>query len=172
MGVRYARHRSESPNHSFSSRLTPSPQSSPKGSHRQQTKSYIYQALDSHKIVPDRVQWDRAMKTFCDEVHILVPFLHLPSVWKAYERLWESFLIPSASHYSRGEWRFTFACVLLCLANGTCVESSRVDGQQGQYSAGWSLYRAARDVFGDLLDVFGHCTDQILLLQNILLMVR
>ncbi|CAG8164566.1 unnamed protein product [Penicillium nalgiovense] len=171
MGVRYARLRSESPNHSFSSHLTPSPQSSPKGSHRQQTKSYVYQALDSHKIVPDRVQWDRAMKTFCDEVHILVPFLHLPSVWEAYERLWESFLVPSASHYSRGEWRFTFACVLLCLANGTCVESSRVDGQQGQYSAGWSLYRAARDVFGDLLDVFSECTDQILLLQNILLMV-
>ncbi|OQE12876.1 hypothetical protein PENFLA_c060G04258 [Penicillium flavigenum] len=172
MGVRYARLRSESPNHSFSSQLTPSPQASPKGNHREQTKSYVYQALDSHKIVPDRVQWDRAMKTFCDEVHILVPFLHLPSVWEAYERLWESFLVPSANHYSHhGEWRFTFACVLLCLANGTCVESSRVDGQQGQYSAGWSLYRAARDVIGDLLDVFGECTDQILLLQNILLMV-
>ena len=173
MGVRYSRLRSESLNHSFSSRLTPSPRALPNENYRQQTKSYIYQVLDSHGILADRLQWDRAMHTFCDEVHILVPFLHLPSVWEAYEKLWECLLRPTSGHNSRrGEWRFTFACVLLCLANGTCVEYSRVDDQEGRYSAGWSLYRAARKAFGDLLDVFSECTDQILLLQNIVLMVR
>lgn len=173
MGVRYSRLRSEPPNNPFSSRLTPSPRASVNENHRQKTLSYIHQVLDSNGIIPNRSQWDRAMHTFCDEVHILVPFLHLPSVWEAYESMWASLSVPNASHhFRRSEWRFTFAWVLLCLANGTCVESSRVDNQDRQYSAGWSLYRAARDIFGDLLDVFSQCTDQILLLQNIVLMVR
>lgn len=112
------------------------------------------------------------MNTFCDEVLILVPFLHLPSVWEAYESMWDDKLVtPSVPGSPRAEWRFTSSYVLLCLANGTCVESSRVNDQEVQYSAGWSLYRAARDIFGDLLDVFGQCTNQILLLQNIILMV-
>ena len=28
------------------------------------------------------------MHTFCDEVHVLVPFLHLPSLWQLYDDLW------------------------------------------------------------------------------------
>ena len=173
MGVRYPRMRSGSPDQSFASHLTPSPPESPTESPNHQAKSkLLFQILTSHKIVPDRVQWDRVMKTFCDEVLVLVPFLHLPSVWEAYENLWDGFLLPESSHQLElEEWRLTSSYVLLCLANGTCVESSRVNDQEMQYSAGWSLYRAARDIFGDLLDVFGECTNQILLLQNILLMV-
>ncbi|CAG8134803.1 unnamed protein product [Penicillium salamii] len=173
MGVRYPRLRSESPHQSFSSRFTPSPPASPKEVPRQQSKRHLlFQVLDSHKIAPDRAQWDRVMNTFCDEVLILVPFLHLPSVWEAYESMWDDKLVtPSVPGSPRAEWRFTSSYVLLCLANGTCVESSRVNDQEVQYSAGWSLYRAARDIFGDLLDVFGQCTNQILLLQNIILMV-
>ncbi|KAJ5363112.1 hypothetical protein N7541_003956 [Penicillium brevicompactum] len=173
MGVKYPRMRSGSPDQSFASHLTPSLPESPTESPNHQAKSkLLIQILTSHKIVPDRVQWDRVMKTFCDEVLVLVPFLHLPSVWEAYENLWDGFLLPESSHQlDLEEWRLTSSYVLLCLANGTCVESSRVNDQEMQYSAGWSLYRAARDIFGDLLDVFGECTNQILLLQNILLMV-
>ena len=170
MGVRYPRLRSESPHQSFSSRLTPSPPASPRESTHQQAKSnLLLQILDSHKIVPDRAQWDRVMNTFCDEVLLLVPFLHPPSVWEAYENMWDA--LASRSGHRHGEWRLTASYILLCLANGTCVESSRVNDQEVQYSAGWSLYRAARDIFGDLLDAFSECTDQILVLQNIILMV-
>lgn len=173
MGVRYPRMRSGSPHQTFASHLTPSPPSSPTETpHHQENSKLLFQVLSSHKIVPDRVQWDRVMKTFCDEVLVLVPFLHLPSVWEAYENLWDGFLYPESNHQSQlGEWRLTSSYVLLCLANGTCVESSRVNDQEVQYSAGWSLYRAARDIFGDLLDVFSDCKNQLLLLQNILLMV-
>jgi hypothetical protein len=173
MGVRYARLRSTSPNQPFASRLTPSPCESPNTRPRHQTQGYVYQLLDPHGIVPDRKQWDQLMHIFCDEVHILVPFLHLPSLWEAYSKVWENSCGPESSPYHRNaESRFTLAHILLCLANGKCVISSRVNGPEGRYSAGWSLYRAARDIFGDLLDVFSECSNQILLLQTILLMVR
>jgi hypothetical protein len=78
----------------------------------------------------------------------------------------------SSPYHRNAESRFALAHVLLCLSNCKCVISSRANGPDGHYSAGWSLYRAARDIFGDLLDVFSECSNQILLLQTILLMVR
>jgi hypothetical protein len=173
MGVEYARLRSTSPNQDFVSRLTPSPCEPPNPRPRPQTQDYLCQLLSPHGIFPDRKEWDKLMHMFCDEVHILVPFLHLPSLWEIYSKLWENLGGSESSPYHRNaESRFTMAHILLCLANGKCVISSRVNGPEGHYSAGWSLYRAARDLFGDLLDVFSECSNQILLLQTILSMVR
>ncbi|KAJ5101148.1 hypothetical protein N7456_007200 [Penicillium angulare] len=171
MGVQYERCRSASPSYQFDSRLTPSPDSPP--GHSKQIQTCIYRrSLNVNGIVPDRKQWDGLLTTFCDEVHILVPFLHLPSVWKLYGEIWEtSFSGQSRKQDQSGLRRVQTAYVLLCLANGRCVESSRFEDGEGQYSAGWSLYNAARDIFGDLLNGFRLCTDQILILQTCLLMV-
>lgn len=35
--------------------------------------------LNHHGILLHQGQWNKLMTTFCDEAHILVPFLHLPS---------------------------------------------------------------------------------------------
>ncbi|KAJ5742810.1 uncharacterized protein N7511_011211 [Penicillium nucicola] len=172
MGVRYTGVRSTSPNQPFASRLTPSPGESSDFKPLDHTQGYMYQLLDPHGVVPDRKQWDQLMHTFCDEVHVLVPFLHLPSLWETYSKLWENSGASKLSPYHRhAESRFTMAHILLCLANGKCVRSSHVKGPKKDYSAGWSFYRAARDIFGDLLDAFSECSNQILLLQTILLMV-
>lgn len=171
MGVQYKRLRSASPSQRFTSRLTPSPNDSTDFSPEQHT-SFIQKVLDAHRIVPDRRQWDSLMRTFCDEVHILVPFLHLPSLWKLHDDIWRCGLKrPSDGRLENGSLRVQTAHVLLGIANGRCVESSRLEGGQGSYSAGWSLYSAARDIFGDLIDGFRQCADQILVLQTVVLMV-
>ncbi|KAJ5772458.1 hypothetical protein N7520_002987 [Penicillium odoratum] len=173
MGVQYARLRSPSPSRAFRSCLTPSPDNPP-GSHTDVHTSFVNRVLDARGVVPQREQWDRLLRTFCDEGHILVPFLHLPSLYELYEGMWETSLggrsrdpAPDRS----GVIRVQTAHILLCLANGRCVESSRIESDEGRYSAGWSLYKAARDLFGDLLDGFNQSADQIFVLQTVLLMV-
>jgi hypothetical protein len=171
MGVQYSRERSTSPNGQFRSNLTPSPESSFRG-FKEQGTSLTQRVLRKHGIIPDRDQWEVIMHTFCDEVHVLVPFLHLPAVWRLYKQTWTISFDQESSCSSNSEaQRFQAAHILLCLANGKCVESSRFEGDEGPYSAGWSFYSAARDAFGDLLDGFSQCTDQIFLLQTVVLMV-
>ncbi|KAJ6122215.1 hypothetical protein N7512_004680 [Penicillium capsulatum] len=171
MGVQYEGMRSPPPNHSFS-RLTPAPGSSTGRIPEISGRNPFSRLLNTHGIVPDRKKWDELMQTFCDEVHILVPFLHLPTVRDVYEKTWTRLmdLAPNVTE-TRGVYRVQTAHVLLCLANGRCVESSRFEGDQGPYSAGGSLYSAARGIFGDLLDGLHQCADQILVLQTVLLMV-
>lgn len=171
MGVQYGQ-RSNSPRRSFRSCLTPSPAPSINRSSDRQT-SFIHRVLDTHGITPDRETWGRLMHTFCDEVHILVPFLHPPSLWKLHEEMWRGSLAQKSGDDERsGARRVQAAHVLLCVANGRCVETSRYEGDTGPYSAGWSLYSAARDIFGDLLEGFCQCPDQVFVLQTALLMVR
>lgn len=171
MGVQYSRLRSASPSHSFRSRLTPSPDDRPSRRAEPQT-SFVGRILDANGLTPNKDHWNELLHTFCDEVHILVPFLHLPSLWRLYGDVWENSLGDGPrSRDQSGVRRVQVAHILLCLANGRCVESSRFEDGEGRYSAGWSLYNAARDIFGDLLDGFRQCTDQIFVLQTYLLMV-
>ena len=170
MGVQYSRLRSASPSHSFRSRLTPSPDDRPSRRAEPQT-SFVGRILNTNGLTPNRDHWNELLHTFCDEVHVLVPFLHLPSLWKLYGDVWETLGDGPQSQDQSGARRVQVAHILLCLANGRCVESSRFEDGEGRYSAGWSLYNAARDIFGDLLDGFRQCTDQIFVLQTYLLMV-
>lgn len=173
MGVQYARLQHASPNREFRSCLTPSPENSAR-QHTETRTSFFNQVLNAHGLVPDREQWDGLLRTFCDEVHVLVPFLHLQSLWELYEKTWKTSFETqprSSDQYRNGVVRVEHAHILLCLANGRCVESSRFEGDEGRYSAGWSFYNAARDMFGDLLDGFTQCADQIFVLQTVLLMV-
>lgn len=171
MGVQYSRLRSKSPDRQYTSNLTPSPQA-PTSYFEGQATSVTQRILRNHGMIPNRNQWEGIMHTFCDEVHVLVPFLHLPSMWRLFEKSWsDSFDQHSISYDNGGIQRFQAAHILLCLANGRCVESSRFEGDEGPYSAGWSFYSAARDVFGDLLDGFCQCADQVFLLQTVVLMV-
>ncbi|KAJ5724296.1 hypothetical protein N7488_002331 [Penicillium malachiteum] len=171
MGVQYPRLRSASPSYPFRSCLTPSPENRP-GHRDELQRSFFRQVLDANGVVPDKQQWNELMHTFCEEVNILVPFLHLPSLWKLYEDVWVTSLGDQIDNREKSSTkRVQLAHILLCLANGRCVESSRPEHDEGRYSVGWSLYNAARDIFGDLLDGFRQCTDQIFVLQTYLLMV-
>ena len=170
MGVRYGQ-RPASPDHLFKSRLTLSLESSTNLSSDRHA-GFIPKILHTHGVIPDRKIWEGLVHTFCDEVHILVPFLHPPSLWNLHEQIWQSaFGEQSGDHDCSMSRRMQVAHVLLCVANGRCVETSRFEGDSGPYSAGWSLYRAARDIFGDLLEEFRQCNNHVFVLQTVLLMV-
>ncbi|KAJ5122931.1 hypothetical protein N7448_009028 [Penicillium atrosanguineum] len=170
MGVHYG-HRPASPDHSFRSCLTPSPEP-PTNHSPDRHADFIPRVLQAHGIIPDRKKWEGLMHTFCDEVHILVPFLHPPSLWNLHEEIWESSFGDQSGDYDRSMTRrMQAAHVLLCVANGRCVETSRAEGGSGPYSAGWSLYSAARGIFGDLLEGFRQCKNHVFVLQTVLLIV-
>lgn len=171
MGVHYGQ-QSASPDDRFTSRLTPSPESSSNRPSDRQA-SFTQRVLYAHGVKPNKYEWEGLMHTFCDEVHILVPFLHQPSLWKLHEEIWQSSFGHQAEDRDRSmARRMQAAHVLLCVANGRCVETSRFEGDSGPYSAGWSLYSAARDIFGDLLEGFRQCKDHVFVLQTVLLMVN
>jgi hypothetical protein len=135
--------------------------------------SNLYQTLHDYDIVINKSQWDQFLKVFCDEVHILYPLLDLRDLREQYDMLWEHRIMnpTGPSHFDR-ETRISLSQVLICLAIGRCTASPRIAGQQGRHSAGWSFYSAALELFGDMLDCFEECSNQLLLLQTLSLMVR
>ena len=116
MGARYERLRAASPAQRFTSRLIPPPNESPDCSAEQQT-SFLNKILDSHRMVPGRRQWDRHMHTFCYEVHVLVPFPHLPSLWQLYDELWTGGFSYRTEDQQIGSHGVQIAHALLGLAN-------------------------------------------------------
>jgi len=103
---------------------------------------------------------------------MLYPFLHLPIILDVYSELWEDSFLWSADRGSQWDsHRIQVAQVFLCLATGRCTGSSRVDTEDGRHSAGWSLYCAAIDIFGDIFDVFRERTRSLQALQTFVLMV-
>jgi hypothetical protein len=135
--------------------------------------STLCKALHDHDIVIDKQQWDHFMTIFCDEVHILYPVLNLRNLWGQYDLLWKDHITsPSAFEQLDRESRISLSQILICLAIGRCTASPRIAGQGGRHSAGWSLYCAALELFGDLLDCFEECSNQLLILQTLGLMVQ
>jgi hypothetical protein len=169
LGVTYQ----QCPSAPASQPLTPSPHPALDVREERSKKSYIQQVLLSHNVVIDRGKWGGFLSTFCDEVHVLYPFLHLPIITDIYRQLWDdSFLWSADGHSQREDHRIQIAQVFICLATGRCTGSSRVDTEDGRHSAGWSLYSAAIDIFGDPLDVFREGASPLQVLQTLVLMVR
>ncbi|KAL2844354.1 fungal-specific transcription factor domain-containing protein [Aspergillus pseudoustus] len=134
--------------------------------------SDLCKTLHDYDIVINKSQWDYFMKIFCDEVHILYPLLNPRALWEQYDLFWKDHITsPSGSRQFNRERRVSLSQILICLAIGRCTASPRVAGQGGRHSAGWSFYSAALELFGDLLDCFEECSNQLLLLQTLSLMV-
>ncbi|KAL4889514.1 fungal-specific transcription factor domain-containing protein [Aspergillus ambiguus] len=127
-------------------------------------------ALAKHGVKPNKGHWDSFMKTFCDEVHILYPFLHIASLWDSYACMWRSNFALGTRAHTPNDHRIAIAQVWICLALGKCTESPRVHTEEGKHSAGWSLFSAAIDLIGDLLGCFRICSDATLVLQTFSLM--
>ncbi|PLB51189.1 hypothetical protein P170DRAFT_406892 [Aspergillus steynii IBT 23096] len=135
--------------------------SSPRGNSRHPGPSEI---LRNHGITPDFRQWSIFVQNFSDEVHVLFPFLHLPTLWTNHTTMWNDYILtPSIddSEYTADN-RLMMAQVWICVAIGKCTASPRSNTQQGKHSSGWSLYRASLDLIGDLFRSFQDCLDQML----------
>ena len=126
--------------------------------------------LSKFDIEPDRPRWDEFFDTFCEEIHILYPMVHLPTLRMNYMEMWNQYLL-SDHELSLDNNRFTIAQIWICLAIGRCTQSPRLHGEDGRHSAGWSLYDAAMHLFGDLLTSFQECSNPILVLQTLILIV-
>ncbi|OBT75482.1 hypothetical protein VF21_04902 [Pseudogymnoascus sp. 05NY08] len=112
----------------------------------------IGRALRTNGIKPDRKIWDDYLSAYLLEIHPLYPFLHEPSITEMYYQLWDT-ISPSAETSEHVPQQLDNSIhVILILANGCCALSNRVDTGDGLHSAGWSLYCAAKDLQGPLVD--------------------
>ncbi|PKX88820.1 fungal specific transcription factor domain-containing protein [Aspergillus novofumigatus IBT 16806] len=128
--------------------------------------------LRNHDIEPNRPQWDNLLTVFCNEVHIMYPFLHLPTLWDRYRSFVDA-CSPEPTNPSvlnQRDDQVSISQIMMCLAIGRCTESLRINSED-RHSAGWSLYAAAMDLFGDVLSIFAECSDHLLVLQALALAV-
>ncbi|OJI80327.1 hypothetical protein ASPTUDRAFT_936956 [Aspergillus tubingensis CBS 134.48] len=126
----------------------------------------------TYGIQPKRPQWDKSLDIFCTEIHILYPFLHLPTLRNNHNVMWNSLALSSEPDIHKSKIsEIALAQLLVCIAIGLCTESPRLENREGRHSAGWSLYGAAYGLIGDLLDSFESCPDPLLLLQTLALVV-
>ncbi|QMW31765.1 fungal-specific transcription factor domain-containing protein [Aspergillus flavus] len=147
--------------------------SSPLGGFRETREAVdIRKVLNAYGIDPRKEEWDGYMHTFCDEVHILYPFLHIPSLWANYANMWNSGFSSTEHEFQRSkDYRMMVAQVWVCIALGRCTESPRVSSEEGKHSAGWSIFEAATDLIGDLVGCFRACSRPTIILQTYALMV-
>lgn len=136
-----------------------------------QSREWLRRMTLSHGIIPEDLDCERLLNVCLDEVHILYPFLHPPSVRQTYEYLWTRSLLISQSELEESqESKLTVAIVFICLALGQCTASSRVANVNGVHSAGWSLYGVALDLVRPYLDVASDLSIHLQSLQVLTLM--
>jgi hypothetical protein len=124
---------------------------------------YLKCVLKAHSVLPDRAQWNRYLQAYVDDVHILYPILHLPTIRQEFGQFWDQ----DSTGYTKAQ----VAQILICLAIGRCTTASRTGSEEVQHSSGWSLYSAAMDTLGGEAGLFTLNDSTLLILQTITLMV-
>lgn len=103
-------------------------------------RGWLENILERYGVVADEHKWRRYMELFFEEIHVLYPVLHLPSVWDTFNGLWEyGALWSMADSTEREEKRLSVALVCFCLALGRCCVSTRMADATGVHSSGWSI---------------------------------
>jgi hypothetical protein len=129
----------------------------------------LFGALYQYQLYPRKSEWDTLLDLFCEDVHPLYPFLHLPCLRGSYDML--------VGGLNSINWKIdnpgadSFAQVLICLALGRCTTSVRVETSDGLQTSGWSLYCADVESLGDIFDPFKQ-NSSLSRLQVLLLMVK
>ncbi|KAH7085792.1 fungal-specific transcription factor domain-containing protein [Paraphoma chrysanthemicola] len=136
------------------------------------SRSWLREILLSHGVVPEQLEFKTFLEAFFDEVHILHPVLHPPSIWQTFNYLWKHSLLVSLHDMdNNGETRLSVALIFVCLALGRCTTSSRADNADGAHSAGWTLYNVALDIVPSLFDIASDWVISLNGLQLLALMV-
>lgn len=135
-------------------------------------RGWLESILDSHGIVANEKEWRVYLQLFLDEIHILYPILHPPTLWEMFEEVWEnSVLWPMANAAEREHKRLSVALVCFCLALGRCTVSTRMVDASGVYSSGWSLYSVGMRLMQDVIEMSNSAAKSLLALQIIVLRV-
>ncbi|GLA93313.1 hypothetical protein AtubIFM57143_010663 [Aspergillus tubingensis] len=78
----------------------------------------------TYGIQPKRPQWDKSLDIFCTEIHILYPFLHLPTLRNNHDVMWNSLALSSEPDIHKSKIsEIALAQLLVCIAIGQCTES-------------------------------------------------
>ncbi|KAL2795241.1 fungal-specific transcription factor domain-containing protein [Aspergillus keveii] len=89
-------------------------------------QSSFYSLMQEDGILPAKAECDVLLEQFFSLVHILDPFLHEPSIWEGYQKLWaQGPVSPPGGHKTRPDGGLLTAVVLLCLANTECYPPCR-----------------------------------------------
>ncbi|KAK3115293.1 hypothetical protein LTR53_005516 [Teratosphaeriaceae sp. CCFEE 6253] len=123
-----------------------------------------------HGISVDDQNWQGWLTSFFTDVHPLYPFLHPPSVWGEYCKMWNVYLsCRSFAALNEDDADLKLAQIFLVLAVGRCTATRT--GNDGRHSAGWSFYCVAADLVGDALNLCGNRGCPLLQLQTLCLMI-
>ncbi|PNH48186.1 hypothetical protein VD0004_g316 [Verticillium dahliae] len=136
-------------------------------------RAWLEAILDQHGVVADEEAWRRYLHVFLEEIHILYPILHAPTLWETFNEMWEySALWPLTSSAEREQKRMAVALVCFCLALGRCSVSSRVTDANGVQSAGWTLYSVGMSLLQDSTEMSNTAAKSLLTLQMLLIRSR
>ncbi|CAK7200177.1 hypothetical protein SEUCBS139899_002868 [Sporothrix eucalyptigena] len=135
---------------------------------------WLERIMTSHGIVVDEAAWRRLLQLYIDEVYVLYPLLHPPTLWAVFDGLWET-AAPwdLSSPAEREQRRLSVAMVCFCLALGCCSLPlpTRRDDAHGAQSAGWSLYSVGVCLMQDVTGLSSTASKSLLTLQLLLLRV-
>ncbi|KPM42903.1 hypothetical protein AK830_g3617 [Neonectria ditissima] len=135
-------------------------------------RGWLETVLKQHGIVPDEEEWRRYLVVFMDEIHVLYPVLHRPTIWETFNELWEySALWSMTNSAEREQKRMSAALICFCLALGRCSVSTRMTDANGVHSAGWSLYSAGVALMQDTMEMSNTAAKSLLAMQILLLRV-
>lgn len=140
---------------------------------RRKVRPWLETILARYGLVADEQEWRRYLHVFLDDVHVLYPFLHPPSLWETFNELWEySAFWSMASHEDHMQKRMSVALLCFCLALGRCSVSTRMDNADGVHSAGWSLHSVGIILMPDIMKMSNKCAKSLLTLQILIARVR
>lgn len=135
-------------------------------------RGWLEAILVHHGVSADEADWRWYLQVFFDEIHVLYPFLHAPTVWETFNELWEySALWAMTNAAEREHKRMNVAVVCFCLALGRCSVSSRMTDASGVHSSGWSLYSVGMSLVQDAVEMNNTTAKSLVALQMIMLRV-
>ncbi|KAG7144249.1 Transcriptional activator protein acu-15 like [Verticillium longisporum] len=112
-------------------------------------RAWLETILDQHGVVADEEAWRRYLHVFLEEIHILYPILHAPTLWETFNEMWEySALWPLTSSAEREQKRMAVAL-----------------------SAGWTLYSVGMSLLQDSTEMSNTAAKSLLTLQMLLIRV-
>lgn len=136
-------------------------------------RGWLEAILVHHGVNADESDWRWYLQVFFDEVHVLYPFLHAPTVWETFNELWEySALWAMTNAAEREHKRMNVAVVCFCLALGRCSVSSRMADASGVHSSGWSLYSVGMSLVQDAVEMNNTTAKSLVAMQIIMLRVK
>lgn len=117
-------------------------------------QSTLSKVMETSEVCSSIDEWPTLLKTFCEAVHPLYPFIDISALRASLTGLQQHVhtQVPRVEATLSENMLESYAQVLVCLALGRCTRYGRSSVDSGRYSAGWRFYCAAIDLLGNIFD--------------------